>query len=121
MYTDANGFHVDGPDGEVLRMGGFAPGQFGTIAYHTDGSTTALTPAGLIRKTASGDMPYNYLVAAGNNFTGASGKYFVNATGTDNGEGIPNITITLPSDFKGKDFKERLALVRDSFFVQETK
>lgn len=119
VYTDANGFHVDGPDGEVMRMGEFAPGEFGTIAYHTDGSTTALTPAGLIRKTASGDKPYNYLVAAGNDSTGASGAYFVN--GTTNGDGIPNITITLPSDFKGKDFKVILALKRDSFYAQELK
>lgn len=121
VYTDENGFHIDGPDGEVMRMGEFAPGQFGTIAFHKDGSTTALTPDGLIRKTASGDKPYNYLVAAGSDSTGANNAYFVNAEGSANGESISNITITLPSDFKGKDFKVILALKRDSFFAQELK
>src|SRR4030095_3320408 len=53
--------------------------------------------------------------------TGTNGAYFVNGTGTENGEGIPNVTITLPTDFKGKDFKVFLALKRDLFYAQELK
>lgn len=119
-YIDGNGFHIDGPDGEVLRMGEFAEGEFGTIAYHTDGSTTALTPAGLIRKTAAGDMPYSYLTAAGSGITGASGSYFNTAT-DNNGSSIDDVTITLPTDFKGKNFKVFVALKLDSFYTQELK
>ncbi|MCM3628809.1 phage tail protein [Paenibacillus glycanilyticus] len=120
VYMDANGFHIDNATGEVVRMGQFANGQYGVITYHTDGSTTALTPAGLIRKTATGEMPYSYLTAAGSGITGTSGSYFNTATDND-GSSIADVTISLPTDFKGKDFKVFLALKLDSFYTQELK
>lgn len=119
VYMDNDGFHVDGPKGRVLSQGEFAPGQFGIIAYHSDGSSTAMTPAGFIRKTAQGDKPYNYLMEVGSATSGESGKYFLESTFSTEADVIPLKTITLHSDFRGKDFEATVSLKQDSFYKME--
>lgn len=119
VYVDANGLHIDDATGEVVRMGEYEAGKFGVVGFHIDGSRTILTGSGLIRQTATGEKPYNYLVAAGTDVTGANGAYYVQASSTTGlGDGIPNKTITLPTDFRGKDFKVFVSLKRDSIYDQ---
>lgn len=111
VYTDANGFHIDNAEGEVVRMGEWATDKYGVAAYHTDGSITALGPEGLLRIVAGTNKPYNYLTATGTGETGA-GNYYDGGSGRNasgNPNNIANVTITLPTDFRNKDFVVSLA------------
>jgi hypothetical protein len=94
----------------------------GIIATHSDGSTTQLSGEGLMRKKAGVLKPYSYLTAVGSSETGSAGHYFDNGgsrftSGLANGDGIPNITITLPADFQGKEFSVSLSVKSSAPFV----
>jgi|GEM_PF-5740539 len=126
VYIDTNGFHIDNAVGEVVRMGEYAAGKFGVISYHADGSTTSLSPTGLLRTVSGVEKPYHYLMAAGSSETGNQGNYFdgggsAYASGISNGGGIPNKTITLPADFRGKDFTVSVSTKSDSSYAMAQK
>jgi hypothetical protein len=80
------------------------------ISNHSDGSYTSLSSEGLRRHIGSTGVDYHYLTYVG------TGDVFQEGSGT----GIHNIEITLPDEFKGKDFKAHIALswtyVWDSLF-----
>ncbi len=108
-YIDGDGFHITDGTSEVIRMGEWETGKYGVVGYHTDGSKTILSGDGLLRLKGGVEKPYNYLSATGSAETGSTGNYFDTggtryANGTANGDGIPNIVITLPSDFQNKNF-----------------
>ncbi|TCN00866.1 phage minor structural protein [Paenibacillus sp. BK033] len=122
VYMDANGFHIDDATGEAVRMGEWIPGRYGVAGYHTDGSITALGPEGLTRIVDGVDKEYHYLSDTGLSETGSPGNYFDGgggqySDGQANGAGIPNVTIQLPDDFKGKQFSVSLALTSASSYA----
>jgi hypothetical protein len=69
-----------------------APGQFGSRWNHADGSYTRADAEGLLRYVAGANKSYHYLMHVG---TGS-----ITASNWDN-----EMVITLPPEFKNKDFR----------------
>jgi hypothetical protein len=122
VIIDDSGFKVGGSAGSVVTMGEFATSKYGVVAYHIDGSTTILSSDGLLRQKGGSTKAYSYLSATGSAETGSTGNKFDGgvgryASGLANGAGIPNVTIQLPDDFKGKDFGVAVSLKSASSYV----
>jgi hypothetical protein len=118
--TSENGIQIlDANNNETVQVGAIdldndgVDDEYGFKATHNDGSITALTQSGLIRRVNGVDKPYNYLVEVGSTESGNTTVGYFDDGGSRSSNGSPTnigkVTIALPSDFKGKNFKISLS------------
>jgi hypothetical protein len=98
--TTSNGVQVlDASNTERVKMGQIDT-EYGIKATHTDNSYTQMTETGFKRYVAGTGYNYNYLTYVGAGST----------TGGGHNIATDVVTVTLPSDFQGKDFKVNVAM-----------
>jgi hypothetical protein len=93
--TTANGVQVfDASDVERVKVGQIDT-ESGVKATHTDGTYSQMTEAGFKRNVGGTDYTYMFMIYVNDGSTTGGGLN--NPTNT--------VTVTLPSDFQGRDFK----------------